>query len=290
MRTDETRADEARADGARAAGAGATGEGVPVVRLEEVDPGVRPERPVARIAVLVSLNFPDLTEPVADLVRTFTSTALATLVGLEATFELFDTSTALADPSTVAELDGLLVLGGGDVDGSLYGCYDTSIPNSYGVDLRADRDTIAALEVVVAAGRPVLAICRGAQLVNVAGGGTVIPDIEDYRLHRGGPGEPMFVDEQVTIVDGTRLASLVANHRLTVRSGHHQAIDRVADGFVVSALADDGIIEGIEHRERWILALQWHPEDPAGPDHDRLGIFEAFVEAAAKGLAAWPRS
>ena len=260
----------------------------PVVHVGEVDPGVRPEQPVARIAVVVSLNFPDMTEPVADLVRSFTGTALATLVELGATFELFDTSSALDDVSRVAELDGLLVLGGGDVDGSLYGCYDT-VPNSYGVDLRADRDTIDALGAVVAAGRPVLAICRGAQLVNVAAGGTVIPDIDDYRLHRGGPGEPMFVDESVMVVEGTRLASVVGDRRLTVRSGHHQAINRVADGYVVCARADDGIIEGIEHRERWILALQWHPEDPNGPDHDRLGIFKAFVEAAAKGLGTWPR-
>ncbi|WP_344251312.1 gamma-glutamyl-gamma-aminobutyrate hydrolase family protein [Humibacillus xanthopallidus] len=259
----------------------------PLVRFDEVDPGARPERPVARIAVVVSLNFPDMTEPVADLVRAFTGTALATLVELGAAFELFDTSSALASSSAVADLDGLLVLGGGDVDGSLYGCYDATIPNSYGVDLRADHNTIDALRAVVAAGRPVLAICRGAQLVNVAGGGSVIPDIEDYRLHRGGPGEPMFVDEAVTVVEGTRLASLVQSERLAVRSGHHQAIDRVADGFVVCARADDGIVEGIEHRERWILALQWHPEDPNGPDHDRLGIFRAFVEAAAKGCGSW---
>ena len=240
--------------------------------------------------MLVSLNFPDMTEPVADLVRTFTATALATLVELKATFELFDTSTALPDPSKAAELDGLLVLGGGDVDGSLYGCGDTSIPNSYGVDPRADRDTIEALQAVVAAGRPVLAICRGAQLVNVAAGGTVIPDIEEYILHRGGPGEPMFVDEPVTILEGTQLAAMVKDHRLTVRSGHHQAVDRVAEGFAVNARADDGIVEGIEHQERWILALQWHPEDPAGSDLHRLGIFDVFVQAARNGRGTWPRS
>lgn len=258
-----------------------------VVRLSEVDPGPAPERPVAHIAVLVSLNFPDLTEPVADLVRRFTGTALQTIVGLDASYQLFDTSTALPDPTLVAEADGLLVLGGGDIDGSLYGCYDTEVPNSYGVDLRADHDSIAAIRAAIEAERPVLAVCRGAQLVNVAHGGTVVPDIEDYRLHRGGPGEPMFVDEPVTVVEGTRLRYVVAASRLTVRSGHHQAIDEVAEGFVVNARADDGIIEGIEHPSRWILALQWHPEDPDGPDHDRLGLFQAFVEAAALGQATW---
>lgn len=270
-----------------ATGPGPIDEDIPRVHLSEVDPGVRPDRPVAHIAVLVSLNFPDLTEAVADLVRRFTGTALTTLVELGASFEVFDTSTPLPDPSLVAEADGLLVLGGGDIDGSLYGCYDSNISNSYGVDLRADRDGIEALQAAVDARRPVLAICRGAQLVNVASGGTVIPDIEDFRLHRGGPGEPMFVDEPVTVVEGTRLATFVADQRLTVRSGHHQAIDRVADGFVVNARADDGIVEGIEHRERWVLALQWHPEDPDGPDHDRLGLFRAFLDAAARGQGSW---
>lgn len=259
----------------------------PVVHLSEVDPGRRPEQPVAHIAVLVSLNFPDLTDPVADLVRRFTGTALTTLVELGASFEVFDTSTPLADPSGVAEADGLLVLGGGDVDGSLYGCYQADVPNSYGVDLRADRDSIEALQAAITASRPVLAICRGAQLVNVAHGGTVIPDIEDYHLHRGGPGEPMFVDEPVSVEAGSRLGKLVAEHRLSVRSGHHQAIDRVAEGFVVNARADDGIVEGIEHSERWVLALQWHPEDPDGPDHDRLRLFEAFIGAASRGQGTW---
>lgn len=252
-----------------------------VYRDEVMPAHSRPEKPVAHVAVLVSLNFPDLTEPVAELVRRFTGTALTTVVELGATFTLHDTSTPLPDPEQVAQADGLLVLGGGDIDGSLYGCAQEGVPNSYGVDRRADRDSIAAIRAAVDACRPVLAVCRGAQLVNVAYGGTLIPDIEDFALHRGGPGEPMFVDEQVTLVEGTRLAQAIGSHRLTVRSGHHQAVDRVAPGFVVSARADDGIVEGIEDPQRWITAVQWHPEDDDGPHSDRRALFCAFVRAAA---------
>jgi putative glutamine amidotransferase len=232
-----------------------------------------------RVAVLVSLNFPDLTEPVASLVRRFTGCALQTLTDLGASYELFDTSTPLADPGAVAAYDRLLVLGGGDVSATCYGGSDEGVPNSYGVDRRADDDSIAALRAAYEAERPVLAICRGAQLVNVAWGGTIVPDIEEYHLHRGGPDEPMFLDEKVTLTPGTRLASILGTPRLTVRSGHHQAVDSLAPGFVVAARADDGIVEAVEHPTRWVVAVQWHPEDDDGSEADRRRLFRAFLEA-----------
>jgi putative glutamine amidotransferase len=233
-----------------------------------------------RIAVLVSLNFPDMTEPVAELVRRFTGCALQTLVDLGATYELFDTSAPLLDPAAVAACDGLLVLGGGDVSATCFGGSDEGVPNSYGVDRRADDDSIAAIRATVATERPVLAICRGAQLVNVAWGGTIIPDIEDFTLHRGGPDEPMFLDEKVNLVAGSKLRQVMGSSRLTVRSGHHQAIDAVGAGLVVSAVADDGIIEGVEHPQHWVLAVQWHPEDDDGPAEDRIRLFQALLDAA----------
>lgn len=249
-----------------------------VVRRDEVEavpPGGHEGGP--RVAVLVSLNFPDLTEPVADLVRRFTRCALQTLVDLGASYTLFDTSTALPDPTAVAGFDRVLVLGGGDVSATCWGGSDEGVPNSYGVDRRADDDTITAIHAAADAERPVLAICRGAQLLNVAYGGTVIPDIEDYALHRGGPDQPMFLDEKVSLLPGSRLHSLLGTSRLTVRSGHHQAVDRVADGFVAAARADDDIVEGIEHPDRWLVGVQWHPEDEDGPVVDRLRLFRGFL-------------
>ncbi|MDN5382544.1 gamma-glutamyl-gamma-aminobutyrate hydrolase family protein [Streptomyces sp. LB8] len=250
------------------------------VHRHEVEPEGGGTGGTPRIAVLVSLNFPDLTEPVADLVRRFTGTTLTTLRDLGAGYELYDTSDtgALPDPATVAGLDGLLLLGGGDVDGELYG-HTGPVPNSYGVDRKADDYSIAAIRAAEQAGRPVFGICRGSQLINVAFGGTLVPDLEDYRLHRGGPGEPMFLDEQVTLLKGTRVAAMAGEHRVTVRSGHHQAVDKPGEGLVVAARADDGTVEGVEHPEKWIVGVQWHPEDPDGSAEHRTRLFTSFLTA-----------
>lgn len=250
---------------------------VPVVRRREVEPEGSGRGGGPRVAVLVSLNFPGMTPPVADLVRRFTRCALEALVALGARYELFDTSTPLPDPAAPAGFDRLLVLGGGDVSATCYGGCDGGIPNSYGVDRRADDDGIAAVRAAVDAERPVLAICRGVQLVNVAWGGSIVPDIADYALHRGGPDQPMFLDEKVTLQPGTRLHQMFQSDRLTVRSGHHQAVDRVGDGLVVAALADDGIVEAIEHPDHWLVGVQWHPEDDDGSSVDRESLFRAFL-------------
>lgn len=250
----------------------------PVVLRSEVEPEDPGAGTGPHVAVLVSLNFPGLTPPVADLVRRFTRCALETLVHLGASYELFDTSTPLPDPTAVAGCDRLLVLGGGDVSATCYGESDDGVPHSYGVDRRADDDSIAAIRGAVVADRPVLAICRGSQLVNVAWGGSIIPDITDYALHRGGPDEAVFLDEKVSLIPGTRLQGIFGGGRLTVRSGHHQAVDRVADGFVVAAVADDGIVEAVEHPDHWLVGVQWHPEDDDGSTADRELLFRAFLE------------
>lgn len=241
-----------------------------------------PSHPVAHIAVLVSLNFPDMTEHTADLVTRFTRVALETLHGLGASYELFDTSEPLADPAAAGRCDGLLLLGGGDVDGAMYGSDLADVPHQYGVDQRADEDGIAAINAALAADRPVLGICRGAQLVNVAFGGTIIPDLDDYALHRGGPGQPLFLDEEIALLRDTRLRDLLRKDVIVGRSGHHQAVDRLGEGLVVAARAADGIVEGFEDPTRWLVCVQWHPEDDDGPEADRLRLFEGFVAACAR--------
>jgi putative glutamine amidotransferase len=125
----------------------------------------------------------------------------------------------------------------------------------------------------------VLGICRGCQLVNVAYGGTLLPDIDDHRLHRGGPGEPMFLDEKIEIGDGTLLAAILGAGPLTVRSGHHQAVDRVGADLVVAARALDGIVEAVEHPTRWVLGVQFHPEDDDGGDRELSLLLAALLRA-----------
>lgn len=255
------------------------------VRRQDVIPQVRPPyTPRARICVLASLNYPDISASDAELITRFTRVALTTLVQLGVRHELWDTTEPLENPSGAAEFDGLMLLGGGDIDGSCYGA--AANPKAYGVDLRADRDALAAIAAAERAGRPVFGICRGSQLLNVARGGSIIGDIADYVLHHGAPGEPEFVDEPIDIVAGTRLASILGTDRIIGRSGHHQAVDRVGDGLVVAARALDGIVEGIEDPDRWYLGVQWHPEDDDGPAADRLRLFDAFVTACEAAAAA----
>lgn len=252
----------------------------PRVRLCDVLPDApAPEIPRARVYVLASLNYPDIGAADVALITRFTKVALNTLHELGAAFDFFDTSAPLDNPSSAAYFDGLLLLGGGDVDSS---CYGQSVPHpkSYGVDGRADRDAFAAIAAATAADRPIFGICRGAQLLNVFRGGTLIGDIEDYALHHGAPGEAEFVDEPVDILPGTRLAGILGTDRITARNGHHQAVDRLGGGLVVAARALDGITEGIEDPARFFLGVQWHPEDDDGPVTDRLALFGAFVDAA----------
>lgn len=250
------------------------------VHMGDVVPDLpAPEMPRAHVCVLASLNYPGITAEDVGLIRRFTRLALTTLVELGVTFELWDTTDALDNPSGAGQFDGLLLLGGGDIDSSCYGV-STPNPSGYGVDARADRDAFAAIAAAVAADRPIFGICRGSQLLNVARGGSIVPDIVDYALHHGAPGEPTFVDEPIDIVAGTRLASILDAPRITGRSGHHQAVDRVGTGLVVAAQALDGIVEGIEDPDRFYLGVQWHPEDEDGPAADRRRLFSAFVDAA----------
>lgn len=256
-----------------------------VVTLADIEPAIAaPAQPLACIAVLASLNFPDMTEPVAELIRRFTRVALESLHALGASYRLFDTSRALPDPAAVAACDGLLLLGGGDIDASCYlGPAELPVeqdPRSYGIDLRADRDGLAAIAAALAAGIPVLGICRGAQLLNVHYGGTILGDIEDYVLHRGHDAEPMFIDEEVRVLPGNRVADILGAGPVVVRSGHHQAVDRLGAGLRLAAVAADGIIEGFDDPNRWLVGVQWHPEDDDGVHHDRMRLFGALIDAS----------
>ena len=231
------------------------------------------------VAVVVSLNIPGMTDEVAELVERFTRVALQELNDVGARVVLLDSSRPdLSDAHRADECDGVLLLGGGDVDSTLYG-HDEPVNREWGVDRAADDYGIDIITSTINRDAPLLAICRGSQLLNVALGGDLVPDIEEYDLHRGGGGDPMFKDETVTLVPGSKVHDILGRDRVTVRSGHHQAVRRVADSLVVTARADDGIVEGTElPTARWVVGVQWHPEDDNGSASDRRRFFEAFVD------------
>ncbi|WP_245649973.1 gamma-glutamyl-gamma-aminobutyrate hydrolase family protein [Millisia brevis] len=254
-----------------------------VTRAEVEDPGAldrSPGRP--HVAVLGSLNYPDLTESTAELVRRFTRTALEGLTAAGASYTLVDSSVPEELAAAAVDADALFVLGGGDIAAACYGGPSGEVPNSYGVDEAVDRASIALITDYADGGYPVLGICRGSQLINVTYGGSIIPDITDYALHHGGPDEPLFLDEKITVVAGTRLAGIVGPGTLVVRSGHHQAVDRVGDGLVVAARALDGVVEGVEDPNRWVLGVQFHPEDDDGGERELRLLLGALIEAAGQ--------
>ncbi|MCH6468811.1 gamma-glutamyl-gamma-aminobutyrate hydrolase family protein [Sinomonas terrae] len=192
-----------------------------------------------------------------------------------------------ADPQLAGALlrdddwDGLLVMGGGDVDPLLYDG-DPHHPSVSDVDPTADAFEASAVVHARAAGRPVLGICRGLQIINVALGGSLHEDLPfEGTPHRNyaDPSGPM-VPHEVTIEPGSRLAAVVGTSA-TVPSGHHQAAARVADGLRVVAQAPDCVIEALEAEDpgEWIVAVQWHPEDAQGDPEQLEAIMGALVEA-----------
>lgn len=251
----------------------------PLVLESEVVPEHPGPRTGPRLNVLVSLNFPDMNDHVADLVRRFTRVALEEVAELGFDWQLVDTSAPLPPLHEVLDTDALLVLGGGDIDSELYGV-PGPVPHEYGVDPEADVFSMDAIRAAVAADVPVLAVCRGSQLLNLAFGGGIVPDLQPSDLHKGDYETGLFIDEHVTVEEGTRLQAILGRREWIVRSGHHQAVAEVAPELRLAAVADDGVVEGIEHPEAWAIGVQWHPEDDDGRGHDRVLLWSALREAA----------
>lgn len=175
---------------------------------------------------------------------------------------------------TLDALDGLLVSGGPDLDPSLYG--QESHPETKGVHEARDRGELALLTRALERDLPVLAVCRGSQLLNVARGGDLVqhlPEVVGDEAHKHTPGA--FADHEVTIRPGTRLGALVGDHA-PVKSHHHQGFGRIGRGLVETARAEDGTIEGLEDPEkRFALGVLWHPEEG-----DDAALFRGLVDEA----------
>ncbi|HEV2452585.1 MAG TPA: gamma-glutamyl-gamma-aminobutyrate hydrolase family protein [Streptosporangiaceae bacterium] len=186
---------------------------------------------------------------------------------------------------TVTRLHGLILSGGGDIDPAAFGA--SQDPETGGI--RPDRDAaeFALVSAALTRGIPLLGICRGLQVLNVALGGTLhqhLPALVGHDGHSPAPGA--YGSHGVKIASGTRLAGLLDVGELSVPTHHHQAIDELGKDLVATAWTDDGIIEAVEYpastangsgasAHPFVLAVQWHPEAS-----DDLRLFEALVAAA----------
>lgn len=180
-------------------------------------------------------------------------------------------------------LNGVLLPGGGDLDPRLYG--EEAIEACYDVNPDQDRLDLAVARESLDAGLPTLGICRGHQLLNVVYGGTLIQDMHRSSVEHNGliPAEgelSAWAWHDVELSPGSKVAGLYGGpgKPLRIASGHHQAVSRVGDGLVVTAVAEDGTVEALEDPQRWVASVQWHPEASQLPDKERLAPFKAFVE------------
>ena len=185
----------------------------------------------------------------------------------------------------LARMDGLVLVGGGDVDPALYG--EAPIPQVYGVDAASDGLELALVRAAVRRGLPTLCICRGMQILNVALGGTLEQHItvrEDLLNH----GRPS-VGRALHAVDVEPASLLAKTQGGATRieacdSFHHQAVGRLGAGLTVTARAEDGLVEAIELTDPkgWLVAVQWHPERTAEADPAQQALFNALIAAAAQ--------
>lgn len=189
------------------------------------------------------------------------------------------------DPRSPTELldrvDGLLLVGGGDVEPARYG----QAPHAELYGLEPDRDEleIALLLEADRRGLPTLCVCRGMQVMNVAFGGTLIqhlPDDPRFGPHGTPSGEDGLLHD-VHLEPGSRVASAASATTLSCSSHHHQGVDRLGQGLVATGRAPDGLVEAIEREgEGWMVGVQWHPEDTAAADPAQQRLFDALVRAA----------
>jgi len=177
---------------------------------------------------------------------------------------------------TLDALDGLLLSGGADIDPETYGA--EAHPTTNGVSPERDSAELALLEAALARDMPVLAVCRGSQVLNVALGGDLVqhlPEVVGHEGHKQTPG--VFADHGVEVLPDTKLSEVIGEHA-PVKSHHHQGYGRLGDGLREAARADDGTVEAIEDpARRFTLGVLWHPEE--GED---AALFRALVEEAAR--------
>ncbi|MBU3688790.1 MAG: peptidase C26 [Acidimicrobiales bacterium mtb01] len=173
--------------------------------------------------------------------------------------------------SLISRCQGLVLHGGGDVDPARYG-QEPDAPELYGINARHDDVELAVVNAALAVDLPILAICRGVQIMNVALGGTLVQHITTHADHTR-----QF--HPVSLVDGSRTARAMGTTSPSAcHSYHHQALDRLGDGVTVVGRHADGIIEAVEvDGHRWVVGVQWHPEDSAAADSQQQSLFDTLI-------------
>jgi putative glutamine amidotransferase len=190
--------------------------------------------------------------------------------------------------------DGLLLVGGGDIDPARYGA--GSSEHLYGIEPDRDEFEIELLHTADRIAMPTFCICRGMQVMNVAFGGTLhqhLPDVSGLIQH-GVPVEGTLTIHDVAATPGSRLAAVTKSGSLASASHHHQGVDQLGDGLAATGRTEDGLIEAIERvvpdqqdpRATWMVGVQWHPEETAEHDPAQQSLFDALTQRARSEIEA----
>ncbi|MDW7660767.1 MAG: gamma-glutamyl-gamma-aminobutyrate hydrolase family protein [Bacillota bacterium] len=175
----------------------------------------------------------------------------------------------------ISSIEGLLLSGGGDIDPKHYG---EVIDGSVRIDEKRDAFELLLYQKAMEKGIPVLGICRGIQIINVAAGGSLHQHIENHN-RIDSEGNPRF--HNVNITENTSLHRIFGVPALETNTVHHQSVKTVAPGFRVSAVAGDGTIEAIESENGFSIGVQWHPEELYRTQNIYRKLFDAFVSSSS---------
>jgi putative glutamine amidotransferase len=184
------------------------------------------------------------------------------------------------DDAFFSGIDGLVLPGGPDPHPRRWGepVHPTTV-----IDEPRDELEYALLDECLERRIPVLGVCRGLQVVNVALGGTLVQDLPPGPIDHRGPEDRTILAHGLRVAAGTRVASVYGPGPVRVNTAHHQAIGTLGEGLLASGWAEDGCVEAVEWAddERWLVAVQYHPEDLHAADASHLGLFTAFLEQAS---------
>jgi putative glutamine amidotransferase len=189
------------------------------------------------------------------------------------------------------ELDAVFLPGGADIDARTYG--ETPHHKSDTTDRERDRVEVELARWAVLEGKPILGVCRGLQLINIAAGGTLYQDIaeelpgaikHDYFPFAAAHHTRDFLAHEVTVAEGTRLSQFVGAGTVRVNSMHHQGVKVLGRGLRATAEASDGLIEALEgeSEDSYLVAVQWHPEALTDHDERTRHLFADFIEAGGQ--------
>ncbi|MCA1904571.1 MAG: gamma-glutamyl-gamma-aminobutyrate hydrolase family protein [Cyanobacteria bacterium KgW148] len=184
----------------------------------------------------------------------------------------------------LSHIDGLILAGGGDISPQFFG--GEWHPKMYSVDLERDRFELALVDRAVSQGVPLLGVCRGLQVIGVAGGADLVVHIPDVYgcevIHR--MEEPSRCTRHEVTIDGdSLLAQTLGAGSTTITSWHHQALGNAPPNWRVVARSEDGVVEAIEHESHpWAVAVQWHPEMMAGEDDTQMSLFRELIKASQR--------